>query len=308
MEFKIEEKGKDIKVVLINEEKEIAKATCYFENTPIVENKNIGCIGEFETEDKEAGAKILNKCEEILKEKNVSLIVAPMNGNTWKKYRTMKYTNGDDLFLLENVNPMEHNEILKEAGFEEIDTYTSTKGFIKDAYKSEALDLAEENLKNENITIRNFNKENYIEDLKKIFNVSKQSFTRNPFYTPIEEEDFLKQYEQYVTMCDEELILIAEKDGEEVGFVFCVPNFNEAKEGKKIETLILKTIAVLPEYEYLAIGNVLLNRISKVAENKGFLKWIFAFMYSNNTSQKMAKRNGTEVIREYALYGKKLKQ
>ena len=114
------------------------------------------------------------------------------------------------------------------------------------------------------------------EDLKKIYNVSKQSFTRNPFYTPIEEEDFLKQYEQYVTMCDKELIMIAEKDGEEVGFVFCVPNFNEAKEGKKIQTLILKTIAVLPEYEYLAIGNVLLNRISKVAENKGFLKWIFA--------------------------------
>ena len=308
MEFKIEEQGKDIKVVLINEEKEVAKATCYFENTPIVNNKNIGCIGGFETEDRKAGVEILNKCEEILKEKNVSLIVAPMNGNTWKKYRTMKYTNGDDLFLLENVNPMEHNEILIEAGFEEIDTYTSTKGFIKDAYRSEALDLAEENLKNENIIIRNFNKENYIEDLKKIFNVSKQSFTRNPFYTPIEEEDFLKQYEQYVAMCDEELILIAEKDGEEIGFVFCVPNFNEAKEGKKIETLILKTIAVLPEYEYLAIGNVLLNKISKVAETKGFLKWIFAFMYSNNTSQKMAKRNGTETIREYALYGKKLKQ
>ena len=308
MEFKIEEQGKDIKVVLINEEKEVAKATCYFENTPIVNNKNIGCIGGFETEDRKAGVEILNKCEEILKEKNVSLIVAPMNGNTWKKYRTMKYTNGDDLFLLENVNPMEHNEILIEAGFEEIDTYTSTKGFIKDAYRSEALDLAEENLKNENIIIRNFNKENYIEDLKKIFNVSKQSFTRNPFYTPIEEEDFLKQYEQYVAMCDEELILIAEKDGEEIGFVFCVPNFNEAKEGKKIETLILKTIAVLPEYEYLAIGNVLLNKISKVAETKGFLKWIFAFMYSNNTSQKMAKRNGTEVIREYALYGKELKQ
>ena len=306
MEFKIEEQGKDIKVVLINEEKEVAKATCYFENTPIVNNKNIGCIGGFETEDRKAGVEILNKCEEILKEKNVSLIVAPMNGNTWKKYRTMKYTNGDDLFLLENVNPMEHNEILIEAGFEEIDTYTSTKGFIKDAYRSEALDLAEENLKNENIIIRNFNKENYIEDLKKIFNVSKQSFTRNPFYTPIEEEDFLKQYEQYVAMCDEELILIAEKDGEEIGFVFCVPNFNEAKEGKKIETLILKTIAVLPEYEYLAIGNVLLNKISKVAETKGFLKWIFAFMYSNNTSQKMAKRNKAQIMREYAIYGKEI--
>ena len=308
MDFKIEEEGKDIKVILMKEEIEIAKAVCYYENTPIVDNKNIGCIGDFEVkiEEKEAGLILLNKCEEILKEKGVKYIVAPMNGNTWKKYRTMKYTNGDDLFLLENVNPIEHNELLKEAGFKEIETYTSTKGLIKNAYKSEALELAEENLKEENITIRRFNKENYIEDLKKIFNVSKSSFFRNPFYTPIDEKDFLQQYEQYINMVDEGLILIAEKEKKEIGFVFCIPNFLEAKEGKNVETLILKTIAVLPEFEYLALGNVLLNKISKIAENKGFKQWIFAFMYRNNTSQKMAKRNNTEVIREYALYGKEI--
>ena len=42
------------------------------------------------------------------------------------------------------------------------------------------------------------------------------------------------------------------------------------------------------------------------AKEKGFKEWIFAFMHSNNTSQKMAKRNGAEVIREYALYGKEI--
>ena len=50
----------------------------------------------------------------------------------------------------------------------------------------------------------------------------------------------------------------------------------------------------------------MLRHIAKIAKSKNFEKWIFAFMYSNNTSQKMAKRNKTEVIREYALYGKEL--
>lgn len=107
-------------------------------------------------------------------------------------------------------------------------------------------------------------------------------------------------------MVDEDFILIAEKDKKEIGFVFCIPNFNELKEGKKLETLILKTIAVIPEYEDLGLGNVLLSKIAKTAKNKNFKNWIFAFMYSNNTSQKMAKRNKTDVIREYALYGKKI--
>lgn len=306
MNFIVENQGEDIKVRLIENERTIAQATCYYKNTPKVDNKNIGCIGELEAETIEAGTTIIKKCEDIFIEKNISKIVAPMNGNTWKKYRTLKYTNGESNFLLENASPMEFNEILKKSGFEEIHTYTSTKGPIENAYKSKSLEIAEENIKSKNIQIRKFNKTKYLEDLKKIYNISTVSFNRNPLYTSIEEEDFIKQYEPYIKMVDEDLILIAEKDGKEVAFVFCIPNFNEAKEGKEIKTLILKTIAVKPEYEYLAIGNVLLNKISKIAKDKGFTHWIFAFMYSNNTSQKMAKRNGTEIIREYALYGKEL--
>ena len=68
----------------------------------------------------------------------------------------------------------------------------------------------------------------------------------------------------------------------------------------------MKTVAVIPEFQKLAIGNVLMSDIAKIAKQKGFKNWICAFMYANNTSQKMAKRNQTEVIREYALYGKKI--
>lgn len=304
MEFLTENQGKDIKVELIENEKQIASAICYFKDTPQIDSKNIGCIGEFEAETQEAGIKILEKCEEILRKQDIKSIVAPMNGNTWKKYRTLKYTSGAPTFLLENVNPIEHNELFTKAGYKELYTYTSNKGLIENAYQSESLEIAETNIKQENIEIRKFNKDNSLEDLIKIYNVSKLSFYRNPFYTPIEEDEFIKQYEPYINMVDSDLILIAEKDGEEVGFVFCIPNFNEAKEGKEIKTLILKTIAVKPEFEYLALGNILLNRISKIAKEKGFLEWIFAFMYSNNTSQKMAKRNKAEIIREYALYGK----
>lgn len=306
MEFKIINQEKDVKVILVDGEKELAKATCYFENTPKVNEKNIGCIGEFETQNEEYGVETLKKCEEILKGKNVELIVAPMNGNTWKKYRTLKYTNGDSLFLLENINPIEHNEILLKAGFKELYTYTSTKGLIENAYQSKALIRAEDKLKADNINIRKFNKENYREDLKKIYYISKISFTRNPLYTPIEENEFIKQYEPYISMADEDLILIAEKEGNEIGFIFCIPNFNELKEGKELKTIIAKTVAVLPEYEHLAIGNILLSKIAEIASAKNFKEWIFAFMYRDNTSQKMAKRNKTEVIREYAIYGKEI--
>ena len=156
------------------------------------------------------------------------------------------------------------------------------------------------------ITIRNFNKENYMEDLKKIYHISLKSFRRNPLYTPIDEESFLKQYISYVHLADEDIILLAEKDGKEIGFIFCIPDFGETKRSQKISTIIVKTVAVIPEFQKLAIGNVLMSDIAKIAKQKGFENWICAFMYANNTSQKMAKRNQTELIREYALYGKEI--
>ena len=304
MGFKLENDEKNIKVVLEEDEKILGKATCFFDNTPIEEGRKIGCIGDFEVNDLENGLKILKKCEELFLENGIHKIVAPMNGNTWKKYRTLKYTSNEPMFLLENVNPYSDNEIFLKSGFKELYTYTSNKGALDDAYESEILDIVEKNIENECIEIRKFNKEKYIDDLKKIYNVSSKSFTRNPFYTPISETEFINQYEPYINMIDDDFVLIAEKDGKEIGFVFCIPNYNEIKEGKNLETLILKTIAVLPEYEDLGIGNILLRKISKKAKEKNFLNWIFAFMYSNNTSQKMAKRNKAKVIREYALYAK----
>lgn len=296
----------NVNIILLENEKVIAKAKCYLVNTPLVDGKNIGTIGNIDIINKDYGRKLLSECEKIFIEEAIHTIVAPMNGNTWKQYRTLKMTNNEPTFLLENVDPIEYNEIIKDAGFRECNLYTSDKGKIDDAYYSEIIEKIKTNLKKANIVIRKFNKEKAIVDLTKIYNIATKSFKRNPFYTDIEKEEFVEQYMQYLTLIDSDLILIAEKDGEEIGFIFCIPNYNELKLYGKIKTLILKTVAVIPQYEHLAIGNVMLSDISKIAKEKGFEEWIFAFMHSTNTSQKMAKRNKAKVIREYALYRKEI--
>ncbi len=306
MNFEIIENQENIKVIVLENGEEKAKATCYFQNTPIVNDKKIGTIGEMDILDKQYGKFLLEKCEKILKEKGLHYIVAPMNENTWGKYRTMKQSNMEPIFLLENVNPMTDNEILLKAGYQEIYTYTSTKGKLENAYQSQSIEIIRKKIQEEGITIRKFNKENYMEDLKKIYHISLKSFKKNPLYTPIDEESFLNQYIPYVHLADEDIILLAEKDGKEIGFIFCVPDFEEAKRNQKISTIIVKTIAVTPEFQKLGLGNVLMSNIAKIAKQKGFENWIYAFMYANNPSQKTAKRNQTETIREYALYGKKI--
>lgn len=298
MDIKIENIEKNITIEM-SDELYTAKATCYFEGTPEVDGKRIGTIGDLEVNNTNLGIELLNKCEEILKEKGCKLIVGPMNGNTWKKYRTLTYTTDEPKFVLENVNPIEHNEIFIKSNFEKMYTYTSTKGKIDDYIKSKYEDKLETKAKEQNIVIRPFNKANYIEDLKKIYKVARTSFYKNPFYTPISEEEFLAQYIPYISIFDEDLILIGEKEGNPVGFIFALPNYDK-------ETIVVKTGAVLTEYQKIALGNTLLSELHDKAKEKGYVNWIFAFMYQNNTSQKSAKRHNTRLIREYALYAKNI--
>ena len=177
----------------------------------------------------------------------------------------------------------------------------STKGKIEDYVESKAFDRLEEKMNKENIIIRKFRKDHYIEDLKKIYNVTVPSFYRNPFYIPMKEEDFLAQYEKYIPMFDEDFILIAEKEEKEIGFLFALPNGNS-------KTLVVKTVAVLEQYQKYAVGNVMFRKIYHNAKKKGYKNWIFAFMFENNTSQKSARRHNTELIREYALYVKRVEE
>ena len=294
------------RIILYEEEKQVAAATCFYKGTPKINGENIGTIGEIEGNDKTALVELIKECIKVLKVNKRNYVVAPMNQTTWKKYRTILDTSNENTFLLENVDPIEYNNVFLNTNFKIIHTYTSNKGKIKDSYNSDIFQIIEENIKKENIIIRKINKSDIYTDLEKIYNICIKSFCNNPLYTDISKQEYIKQYEKYIDILDDDFILIAEKDGNEIAFVFCMPNYNELKEKKKVTTLILKTIAVIPEYEEIGIGNLLLKRIENTAKEKGYIDWIFAFMYDKNTSQKMAKRNNAEIIRKYALYGREI--
>ncbi len=305
MEFKLKEENGYVEIEGYRDGARIGKANCYFQDTPMVNNARIGTIGNLELSNLENSIELINRCIQILKEKGITKIVGPMNRTTWGEYRAVKYNSGEPKFLLENVASERFNEVFIESGFKEMYTYTSTKGRIEDAYIPSILSDIEETINSNGITLRKFNKDEWKQDLKKIFSVALYGFSNNPLYTDVPEEVFLEQYSKYIQMCDTDFVYIAEKDDKAIGFLFSMPDFNE---GQNPKTLILKTIAVLPEYENLSLGSLMLEKVRKTAVDKGFKEWIFAFMYKNNTSQRMAKRNHTQVIREYVLYEKDINE
>lgn len=59
MEIRKNEENGNIKITLLKEGKETAKAKCYYTKTPIINGKIIGTIGNIEIINKEHGKKII---------------------------------------------------------------------------------------------------------------------------------------------------------------------------------------------------------------------------------------------------------
>jgi len=241
-----------------------------------------GYIGCFEMEDKESGKRQLEEYVNELKLYGHNRIIAPINGDTWHTYRLVSQSGSEPPFPMEVQNPLWYNEVFCDAGFKPLKKYSSGK------FPLGKIEPIESNMK-----IRCFNKDAAIAELEKIYSLSLQGFDENFLYNDISKDEFLSLYQPLLPMVDEELVVFAEKDGKTAGFMF---SFAAG------ELLILKTIAVLPEFRGFGIGTALMNSVLISGQKKGLKTAIAALMSEENYSQSIVGKYGSEKFREYTLY------
>jgi len=240
-----------------------------------------GYIGRFEMADKDSGKKQLEEYIRQLKDAGHKRIIAPINGSTWHEYRLVSRSNGDVPFPMEPQNPLWYNEVYEECGFKPLKKYRSDK------FKIENISP----LKNANpdIKIRPF----HDGDLKLIYDISLQGFRDNYLYSEITSEEFNALYQPILPMINGDFAVIAEVNHIPAGFIF---SFIVG------DTLILKSMAVLPEYRSKGIGAKLINQVLLAGQNNKAKTAIAALIAEGNNSHKITSKYGSEQIREYILY------
>ena len=154
------------------------------------------------------------------------------------------------------------------------------------------------------VSIRPIRVEDFASEAQAIFQLSLESFRHNFLYTPLPEAEFLASYQKIKPYVRPEFCLLAEHAGRLVGFVFCVPDMLAAKRGDPVETLIVKTLAVLPDRAYAGLGGLLVERAHHAAHAAGFRRAIHALMHESNKSRNI--RGHEPMIRRYTLFAKPL--
>ncbi len=307
----IEDHAADAHLCALGSKAEIrAHCSVWWREAPPMAGHRIGAIGHYASMADDASAALLEEAVRQLRENGCTLAVAPMDGNTWRRYRFVTdfsaQEHAEPPFFLEPANPPEWPTQFEQAGFTSLAEYYSALNSHLDRPDDRVAPIAARVQAN-GISIRAARRSELPLELKRIYALTCVAFTRNFLYTELPEAAFLAQYVPVLQHIRPELILLAEQGSALVGYLFAIPDFAQAARVSTIDTFVIKTVAILPESRLRGLGGLLVSRAHLAGRELGFKRAIHALMHEDNVSRHISNRYAT-TMRRYTLYSRELAQ
>lgn len=297
--------GADAHWSLVDKNGEVlAECSLWWRRTPSLPGHRVGLIGHYAARHAPAAQRLLEHACRELAGGGSTLAVAPVDGSTWRRYRLIVERGNEPVFFLEPDNPDDWPAHFLAIGFTPLAQYLSTVTTDLGRSDPRTAELGGR-LAAEGIRIRAFDPARPEEELRRIYGVSSAAFLGNLLYTPIAEAEFLAQYKPLLPCVRPELVLIAEARGRAIGFLFAIPDRLQKSRGLLVDTVIIKSLAVLPESAGGGLGSLLIARCHEVSRELGYARVIHALMHEANASARIS-RHSTRPIRRYAVFARTL--
>ena len=299
-------------IVIFNDENNnIGGSIHLWHNRPDYNGRKTSYIGNVNIHEKyrKNEEQLFNKIFEELKKEGIETIIGPLNGTTWNTYRYVTEKGNGRPFLLEPWNEDYSVSLFEKLGFKPLAGYISTvmEGMNSNGRKN--LDKKIEKLKKfdyyKDTRVESAENKDLLKVLNKVYDLTVEAFKNNFLYSELEREIFLKMYMSYEDKIVKKLFKMLYLRDELIGYVFGIPDYTELGYKGKIETMILKTIAVSPVYNGKGMGYILINSLVEEAEKEGYENVIYALMHESNISKNIGLQLGN-ILRRYTLFIKEL--
>jgi GNAT superfamily N-acetyltransferase len=292
----------DRSLLLLDDGSLIGRCSCWWTGTPVYNERRTGVIGHYAAADSASARTLLWHACDLISSEGAATAIGPMDGTTWRRYRFIVERGPEPPFFMEPDNPDEYPSHWTDAGFSRIATYTSALN-VDLTVEDPRTPAAFEQLRESGIVIRRFEFSRSAEELQRIFALSLEAFGRNFLYTPIDEREFLAQYQAVLPHVTPEVVLLAEKGAQLVGFMFAVPDLLEQRRMGTVQTILVKTVAVHPSVRGIGLGGVLVDMVQRKARELGFRRAVHALVHETNVSGRISARTA-KTMRRYALFAK----
>ncbi len=298
-------------VIFTDENNNIGGSLHLWHDRPDYNGRKTSYIGNVNIHEKyrKNEEQLFNKVFEELKKEGIEIIIGPLNGTTWNTYRYVTEKGNGRPFLLEPWNEDYSVSLFEKLDFKHLAEYISTvmEGMNSDGRKN--LNKKIEKLKKfdyyKDIKVESAENKDLLTVLNKVYDLTVEAFKNNFLYSELEREIFLKMYLSYEDKIVKKFFKMLYLRDELIGYVFGIPDYTELGCKGKIDTIILKTIAVSPEYNGKGMGYILINSLVEEAEKEGYENIIYALMHESNVSKNIGLLLGN-ILRRYTLFIKEL--
>jgi hypothetical protein len=299
-------------IVIFNDESNIVIGSLHlWHNRPDYNGRKTSYIGNVNIYEKyrKDEEQLFNKIFEELKKEGIETIIGPLNGTTWNTYRYVTEKGNGRPFLLEPWNEDYSVSLFEKLDFKHLAGYISTvmEGMNSNGRKN--LNKKIEKLKKfdyyKDIKVESAENKDLLTVLNKVYDLTVEAFKNNFLYSELEREIFLKMYMSYEDKIIKKFFKMLYLGDELIGYVFGIPDYAELGYKGKIDTIILKTIAVSPIYNGKGMGYILINSLIEEAEKEGYENVIYALMHESNVSKNIGLLLGN-MLRKYTLFIKEL--
>ncbi|WP_242094712.1 GNAT family N-acetyltransferase [Aestuariivivens sediminicola] len=277
-------------------------------------------------DDQDVFDHLFHQVEMDMSERNIKEITGPVSPsiNYEMGVLTAGFEHSPFIMMPYNYDYYDHN--IQRAGYSKVKDFYAYQAHRNEIRLPNKIKLIAERIKNKfNLTLRNPNMNDFYSEILKIEGVYNDAMSKHWGFVPMDSDEFRHLAKDLRTIIDPKMVFIAEIDDEPIGFIMCLPDYNEIfkkiQNGrlfptgivkllwsqKKIKGLRVVTLGVKNKYQPFGLGSVLYNEaiINMIRSNYEHVEfsWI---MEDNYKVRKIAELIGTRIYKTYRVYGKLL--
>lgn len=284
----------------------------------------VGFFGFFEaTNNHEVSSALLDAAAGELRKSGLKTMRGPMNFSTNEECGVAIDNFTSPPVIMMPYNPPYYENLMVNYGFSKAkDLYAYIYDVLPELPEKvlRVASIAEK----KGITVRLINFKDFVADLRKFKELYNATWAKNWGFVPMtnEEIDFIGKKMKQIAVND--LIVLAEKDGETIGFLGMIPDFNYVLSkmkgklnpvtilkalyySKKIKTLRLLLLGTRPEFQKHGVDALMFREGFKGVKRGKYANVEFSWILEDNLPvQMLIKMIGGRHYKTYRIYEKPL--
>ena len=284
-----------------------------------------GFFGFFDcVNDQDVATALLSRAEEWLRDRGMEAMRGPANFSTNDECGMLVEGFDSPPVFMMTWNPPYYIDLVEAFGLEKVMDLYAYFSLVADLPVTELERRIDIVMKRGGVTVRKASLKHLEEEIAAAFKIYNKAWEKNWGFIPMTEAEFTHAAKDMKMILDEDLLFFAEVDGKPIGFSLTLPDLNVVlgkMNGrlfptgifkllfgrKKIDTVRVITMGVLPEYRKQGIDALLYFRTIQEAQKKGIrggeMSWI---LEDNVPMNRIAEKLGSTRYKTYRFYEKPL--